>query len=279
VGHFKVESGIVNSFDPTVVSRFRSRTDTQPRKIVRPRFRPETSPLPERDISANKLIGTLGLETQRRVGRMLKKIDLSRDRYLCQQGERVEHVYFPETAVVSEFHILEDGRTIEVNLVGSEAAVGTASLFGPAAAINCTQVTLAGTAYRIERDVLLNAISVDKTLRDHFQRALYQQIRDLSQKVICNSFHSVEQRLCTWLLMLHDRCRRPRLDVTQEQIARVLGVHRPSVTCIAQSLRNKSLIDYMRGRIYVRDPRGLEDAACICYQEFRPPHQAELQRD
>jgi len=85
--------------------------------------------------------------------------------------------------------------------------------------------------------------------------------------VACNAHHSVEERFSTWLLMLQDRCPVHRLKLTQEHIARVLGVYRPSVTCIAQEMRERRLIDYVRGNIVIADREGLKKRSCSCYTD------------
>jgi Mn-dependent DtxR family transcriptional regulator len=84
-------------------------------------------------------------------------------------------------------------------------------------------------------------------------------------------YHSVKERLCTWLLMVQDRCGRTTLNLTHEQIARILGVYRPSITCIAQELRDNKLINYSRGGISIIDRRQIEQAACNCYFELGSP--------
>ena len=96
-------------------------------------------------------------------------------------------------------------------------------------------------------------------------------IRQISQKAICNMYHSVKERLCTWLLMVQDRCGKTTLNLTHEQIARILGVYRPSITCIAQDLRGSKLINYSRGGIAIVDRRRIELAACNCYAELGSP--------
>ncbi len=87
----------------------------------------------------------------------------------------------------------------------------------------------------------------------------------ISQRSVCKSFHIIEKRLSSWLLMLHDRVGKNQLTLTQEQISLCIGAYRPSITLVAQSLREKGLIDYMRGKIHIIDRQGLEFSACECY--------------
>jgi CRP-like cAMP-binding protein len=212
----------------------------------------------------NNLIRMIDPEHFLRLRQFIKRANLIKDEYIYQQDDRISMIYFPETAVVSEFQILEDGRTIEVSLIGSEGAVGVPSAFNSCRAANCTQVCVPGTALAIGRDVFEREVASDPRLQFVLHNYLNGQIKQLSQRVVCNTFHSVEQRFCTWLVTLQNRSRRDSFRITHEHVARVLGVHRPSVTCIAQTLRDKELIDYGRARLVIRDRAGLEKLACRC---------------
>jgi CRP-like cAMP-binding protein len=212
----------------------------------------------------NNLVRAIDPEHFLRLRQFIKRVNLIKDEYLYQQDDRIGMIYFPETAVVSEFQILEDGRTIEVSLIGSEGAVGVPSAFNSCRAANCTQVCVPGTALAIGRDVFEREVISDPRLQFVLHNYLHSQIKQLSQRVVCNTFHSVEQRFCTWLVTLQNRSRRDSFRITHEHVARVLGVHRPSVTCIAQTLRDKGLVDYGRARLVIRDRVGLEELACRC---------------
>ena len=212
----------------------------------------------------NRLLHSIDPEHLLRLRQFIKRVSLMKDQYIYQQDDRMGTIFFPESAVVSEFQILEDGRTIEVGIIGSEGAVGIPSAFNSCRAANCTQVCVPGTALAIGRDVFEREVISDPRLQLVLHTYLNTQIKQLSQRVVCNSFHSVEQRFCTWLLTLQHRSRRERFRLTHEHVARVLGVHRPSVTCIAQTLRNMKLIDYGRARLVICDSVGLQKLACRC---------------
>lgn len=219
--------------------------------------------------SSNALLQALRPEQFLRLRQFIKRANLTKDQYVYQQDDRIKNIYFPETAVVSEFQILEDGRTIEVGLTGSEGGIGVISAFSSCRAPNCVQVCVAGTALVIGRDVLEREVMSDPHLQAVFHGYINNQIKQLSQRVVCNTFHSVEQRFCSWLLTLQKRSRRDRFRITHEHVARVLGVHRPSVTCIAQTLRDRALIDYGRARLVISDKPGLEKLACRCSAEVQ----------
>jgi CRP-like cAMP-binding protein len=98
-----------------------------------------------------------------------------------------------------------------------------------------------------------------------FLRYTQALITQLSQTAACNQHHSIDQRLCRWLLLSLDRLPGHELVVTQEQIANMLGVRREGVTESAVKLQKAGLISYSRGRIAVLDRQGLEERVCECY--------------
>ena len=220
--------------------------------------------LDQNSLTYNRLIESCRSRISSRFAAGLRRRKVATGDYLIHQDELVDMVYFPETAVVSEFHLLNDGRTVEVALTGNESAVGLSAVFGHKNATNGSQVCIGGTVVAVSRELLEAEIARDNELRLAFTSSLMERMAQLSLRVTCNSFHSVEQRFCNWLLTLCVSSDRRSLPVTHEQIARALGVHRPSVTFIAQSLREKGLINYTRGRIAIRNISGLSKLACGC---------------
>ena len=198
----------------------------------------------------------------------LRSVFVKRDQYLYMQEDRLDYVYFPETAVVSELRTLDDGRMVEVAITGREGAAGLSSLVCSSRVANCTQISQSGSIVRIESSILKKLMRIYPDLNNMLAPHLDQYIRQISQRAICNMYHSVKERLCTWLLMVQDRSGRKMLKLTHEQIARTLGVYRPSVTCIALDLKKEGLIDYSRGGIAINDRDGLESNACHCYMEL-----------
>ena len=198
----------------------------------------------------------------------LETVCLAGSEYLYQPGDHVDFVYFPETAVISEFQILEDGRTVEIAMIGSEGLLGLLPLFNSGLAINWTQVSVNGTAAKIDSRIFEKKINCHPELQKHLFEYIAVYVRHISQRSVCNSYHGIEQRFCSWLLMLQDRKKSNKIQLTQEQIARSLGVHRPSLTHIAQNLRAKKIIDYVRGKIFILNRAELENSACACFSEI-----------
>lgn len=242
-----------------------SRSTRPANRVPDIRIRPAA---PAEPIAENLILKELPAELRRTIEPMLRTVMLNKEQFLYQEGDDLEYVYFPVTAVVSEFKILEDGRMVEIAVTGREGAVGLSSLFSDAhTAPNCTQVSQAGTALRLDFETFEKLIRSNDQLRSSLNQFMDLYIRQISQKAICNMYHSVKERLCTWLLMVQDRSGRSTLNLTHEQIARTLGVYRPSITCIAQELRGRKLINYSRGGISIVDRKKVEQAACSCYFE------------
>jgi CRP-like cAMP-binding protein len=237
----------------------------QTRSLKRKQTTPVLGPVSETE---NFVLKTLPPRLFELLRPHLRRVFVNKEQFLFQQDDELEYVYFPETAVISEFHILDDGRMVEVSITGRESAIGIATLYQADHISNCVQVTQAGNVLKIESAILRKLAKLHPELAVLLHSYLENYIRQISQKAVCNMYHSVEERFCTWLLMVHDRCGSETLKLTHEQIARTLGVYRPSITCIALDMRKKRLIDYSRGGISIKDRRQMENSACGCYSEL-----------
>lgn len=198
----------------------------------------------------------------------MEQVIFKGNEYLYNPDDKIEYVYFPETAVISEFQILEDGRTVEVAMTGKEGILGFMPLLKRCSPTNWTQVFVPGKAYKLNSHIFERETAKDPKLQAVIFDYIGEYIGQIGQRAVCNSYHTIEQRLCSWLLMVHARKGGRHLPLTQEQIAHALGVHRPSVTHIAQNLREKRIIDYVRGKIIISDYTKLEETACDCYLEI-----------
>src|SRR3712207_5446674 len=174
------------------------------------------------------------------------------------------------SAVTSTVVRTPDGDTIEVGLMGAEGFVGLSLLFGVERSNGTVIVQLAGRASRMSaadfgRHVRGRGGPCFETLQRYanFLQAMVQQ------HAACNAAHNIEERMCRWILLTHDRVGRDEFPLTQEYAALMLGVRRPTVTEVAQKLREQGLIRYTRGNFTVTDRRGLEESACPCYGVIR----------
>lgn len=222
-------------------------------------------------VTSNELLRSLPRDLFQKLRPSLRSVYLRDEQFLYMQDDRLEYVYFPETAAISELRTLDDGRTVEITLTGREGVVGFVPLVCSSRVANCTQVLQAGSAVRIEASILAKMMRIHPDLASCLQPYIDRYIRQISQRSICNMYHSVKERFCTWLLLVQDRSGRKQLKLTHEQIAKVLGVYRPSVTCTALEMRKSKLISYSRGGLSIIDREKVEEAACDCYRELRSP--------
>lgn len=223
---------------------------------------------------SNQILAGCFAESFDQISPYLEKVSFSGDEFIYQPDDPIYYVYFPETVVISELQILEDGRTVETAMIGKEGVTGIPAIFN-SQTVNCwTQVSLPGEALRIDFQILKDEFEFGGSLQASLFDFVGSYLGQVSQRVVCNTHHAVESRLCSWLLMLGDRSKCDEFLITQEKIARLLGVHRPSISNIAGSLRENNAIDYARGKITILDRRFLEQTACSCYQSLHENSQS-----
>jgi CRP-like cAMP-binding protein len=195
----------------------------------------------------------------------LKLVDLKLNDLLQKAGEKIEFVYFPNTAMVSVLNLMEDGRSIEVGLVGKEGAVGLPLLGGFRTSSHRVVTQGNGTAYRIGAQEFRKLLSACPHLGTALVRYSQTFIMQTTQIAACNRLHEVEERLARWLLMTHDRVANDELPLTQEFLGQMLGARRASVSVSASILQKAGLISYIHGKVKILNRRGLEKASCECY--------------
>src|ERR1041385_4574780 len=218
------------------------------------------------DQTKNRLLAMLPREEYERILPHLGQVSFSLGEVLYESGAQMDHIYFPTTAIVSLLYTMENGSTAEMGMAGNEGLVGVALFMGGDTMPNRAVVQSAGGAVRMKVDALREEFARGGM----FQRLLllYTQalLTQMSQTAVCNRLHTIEQQLCRWLLLSHDRLDSDELVMTQELIANMLGVRREGVTAAAGRLQEQGLISYVRGRIKILDRRGLEASVCECYK-------------
>ena len=216
---------------------------------------------------SNQILAALPASELARLSPFAEKVNLNGGEIVHQPGDAGKYVYFPETCVFSQFQILEDGRMCEIAMTGKEGLVGLPAILICQPDRYWTEVSVGGSAVRISAQVLEREFNENASLQARIIEFLTVYIGQISQRVICNCHHQIKERFCNWLLMLEERHGSNRFALTQEQIARFLGVHRPSLSCIAKELQEKDIISYSRGQLVLVNRRKLEYAACSCYRE------------
>ena len=184
---------------------------------------------------------------------------------IYESGGRQSHIYFPTTAIISLLYLMENGSSAEMGMAGREGVVGVALFMGGNTMPNRAVVQSAGGAVRMKAQVLRDEFARGGAFQRLLLRYTQALLTQMSQTAVCNRLHAIEQQLCRWLLLIHDRVESDELVMTQELIANMLGVRREGVTHAAGRLQEQGLISYVRGRITILDRRGLEEAVCECY--------------
>ena len=196
----------------------------------------------------------------------LESVQMRLGSVLYESGDRLQHVWFPTTAIVSLQYIMEDGASTEIAGVGNEGILGVSLFMGGTATPSRAIVQTGGCGYRIKAGLVLQEFNRSESL--HQLSLLYIQalITQMSLTAACNRHHSIEQQLCRWLLLTIDRLSSNELIMTQELIASMLGVRREGITESAGNLKDAGFINYRRGHITVLNRSGLETLSCECYQ-------------
>ena len=130
-------------------------------------------------------------------------------------------------------------------------------------------VQIAGSAWQIQSSKFLELYKASepfRTLINKFQNVILLQAQ---QSAACHALHTVEARLCRWLLQSQDITETDMVPLTQEFLSHMLGVRRTSVSLCAHALQNAGLIAYSRGQIKILNRDGLKESACECYEVVR----------
>jgi len=217
----------------------------------------------------NQLLAVLPRPESERLFPHMEQVALPLGKALYESGDRLDHVYFPTTAIVSLLYVMENGASAEIAVVGREGIVGIALFMGGDTMPNRAVVQSEGLGYRLPGPLLQREFNRGGPLQHLLLRYTLAMLTQMAQTAVCNRHHTVDQQLCRWLLLSLDRLPTNELSMTQELIANMLGVRREGVTEAAGKLQGAGLIHYNRGRITVLDRPGLEARVCECYEVVR----------
>jgi CRP-like cAMP-binding protein len=188
----------------------------------------------------------------------------------------LDHVFFPDSGVVSVVAVYADGSIIEMATIGREGCSAVQAVFGAKTSSVQLLVQIPGGAARMSRAAFMRAMAS----MPHFRGLMYAYVQAFQEQVLvsvaCNGAHSLKQRLARWLLMMRDRGDDDALQITQSLLAEMLGVQRPSITNAAEELERAGLIERGRRQVTIRDRKGLVAASCECYQLVRARITAHL---
>lgn len=223
-----------------------------------------TSSLPP-DPKQNHILASLPAKDFQRLLPDLKLVEMPLGWTMSESGDHVNFLHFPVSGIVALMYSLEDGSSSETALVGNEGMVGISIFMGGDSMPTSTEVQSAGQAYRLSRKVMKHEFSLGGQLQHLALLFTQALIAQTSQTAVCNQHHSLDQKICRWLLMTMDRSHDDKLLITQEALGKLLGVRRESITQILGQFQKDGLIELARGRITVLDRAKLEERVCECY--------------
>jgi len=216
--------------------------------------------------SKNHLLSDLPSDEFKRIFSHLEEASLELGQVLYESGDRLEYIYFPTTAIISLLYIMENAATAEIGVVGNEGFLGVPLVLGGETTPNRAVIQSAGEALRMKSKALKAEFERGAVFHNLLLRYTQALLTQISQTAVCNRLHSLEQQLCRWLLLSHDRLDSDKLVMTHDLISNMLGVRREGVTLAAAKLVKRHLIKNVRGTITVLDRQGLEGLVCECYQ-------------
>jgi CRP-like cAMP-binding protein len=227
----------------------------------------------------NRLLAALPSEDYQRILPGLQEVSFSLGQVVYEFGGHLDYVYFPTTAIISLLYTMENGSSAEMGLTGNDGVVGIALFMGGGTMPNRAVVQSAGGALRMKAGLLQDEFARGEKFQHLLLRYTQALITQISQTAVCNRLHAVDQQLCRWLLLSHDRIEADELIMTQELIADMLGVRREGVTVAAGRLQDAGAISYVRGHIKILNRAKLEETVCECYQVVKSEFERLLGAD
>ena len=217
----------------------------------------------------NRLLLALPARNLKQLMPELEQIRCQRGQVLMDADRSLDHVFFPDSGVVSVVAVYADGSIIEMATIGREGCTAVQAIFGATTSSVRLLVQIPGNATKMSRAAFMRAMES----MPHFRSLMYAYVQAFQEQVLvsvaCNGAHSLKQRLARWLLMMRDRGDDDTLQITQSLLAEMLGVQRPSITNAAKKLERAGLIERGLRQVTIRDRKGLIEASCECYQLVR----------
>lgn len=232
---------------------------------------PRTSPR-----TGNFLLDSLPLGDFGRVAKRLAAAPIPYGETMVRAGDRLRHVLFPTSGMVSVVCDLSDGSAVEVGIIGREGVLGFDIAMGSDTLSTTAIGQQPGEGLQMGVSAFRDAMHEMPSLRMAVLRSALLYLRQVSQTAACNGRHRLDQRLARWLLLTSDHAGADEFPLTQEFAAMMLGARRAGVTVAAAALRASGLIHYRRGQVEILDRRGLQRTSCECYRTVKLQAQALL---
>ena len=217
----------------------------------------------------NLILAALPREEQARLRSHQETVRLTKGKVLYDAGDTIRHLYFPLGGMISLLSTTRDGASIEVGMIGNEGVAGLPVLLGINSAPYRVLVQIPGNAVRMRAETVKKVFDEAGLLHTLLLKYTHTLLTQIAQSAACNRFHTVEKRLCRWLLISRDRIHSDNIYLTQEFLSHMLGVPRTSVTTVAGKLQRAGFIRYSRGKIQIVDRPAMEAESCECYEIIR----------
>jgi DNA-binding transcriptional regulator YhcF (GntR family) len=226
--------------------------------------------------SGNRLLSTFSREARALIEPYGSVVELQPGETVLQRGGQVGSSLFPiGPTMISMLVELDGNRSVEAAAVGSRGAVGGIVSCGHAPAFSRAEVLIGGPAFKVPMSALEEAKRRSPFIANLFCRYSDYLLATVMQSVACNSFHSISERAARWLLHVQSRAG-DRIELTQEALAKLLGVQRTTVNAVIQDLAAEGLIATGRGTVHVTDRAGLKRRACECYERLEEHYAAVI---
>ncbi len=217
----------------------------------------------------NRLLLALPPRHLKRLMPDLEYVEYQPEEVLTDADRSLDHVYFPDSGVVSVVAVYADGNIIEMATIGREGCTGVQAVFGVKSSSVRILGQIPGSAAKMSRAAFMRAMESMPSFRVLMYAYLHAFLEQVLVSVACNGAHSLKQRLARWLLMMRDRCDDDAMPITQNLLAAMLGVQRPTVTNAARELERAGLLTRGRREVTILNRQGLREASCECYQLVR----------
>jgi CRP-like cAMP-binding protein len=221
------------------------------------------------ELPRNRLLLALPPRDLKKLMSHLERVSCRREQILVEADSPLDQVFFPDSGVISVMALYSDGGTIEVATIGREGCAGVKAVFGASKSASRYWVQIPGSATKMSRTAFIRAVQ----RMPSFRSLVYDYVQAFIEQILlsgaCNGAHGLKERLARWLLMMRDRSDEDTLPITQNLLAQMLGVQRPTITNAARELEHEGLIKRGRQEVTILNRPGLMKASCECYQLLR----------
>ena len=209
-----------------------------------------TTPLTQPAALRNQILRGLPREKYQQLFANLKLVNLAANQVLYNHEDAIHSAYFINTGMASLLSTTSEGDSIEVGNIGNEGLVGVPVVLKQLKTPYQSVVRVTGDAWVADTNVLKNEFEKPGELRDRLLAYTHALTTYMSQLGVCNHFHTLDKRLCRWLLIASQQVQSETFQLTHESLSQVLGKGRSGITMAANRLQKSGLIRYQRGQLF-----------------------------